>query len=70
MAPHKWRTTRARMTLQQVADLLGVTAMAVSRYERGVGSPSLEVIIRYEEVSKGLVRAKDWVALRRSKAAA
>lgn len=69
MDPRKWRTTRARKTLAEVADALDKTTAAVSGYERGTITPNLDVIIKYEEISGGLVRAKDWVEMHRKDAA-
>lgn len=48
---------RAGVNLRDVAEVLGTTAMSVSRWERGICEPSIEMAAAYREVLDALEEA-------------
>ncbi|AWK85052.1 helix-turn-helix domain-containing protein [Azospirillum thermophilum] len=53
------------ITLAGLAAAVGVTEVAMSRYERGIRFPRPEIIERIEEATDGAVRAEDFLRVRR-----
>lgn len=55
--PNYLRTHRKRqaLSLDEMADLLGLTGAAVSRHERGDGKPSYESVIAYRFIHRASI---------------
>lgn len=66
MKVRTWRK-REKRTLLWVAQQTGQKApLNVSRHERGIRAPSLQMIARYQELTKDAVVYEDWLDLERS----
>lgn len=50
------------MTLAEVAEKVGVTEVAISRYERGERIPRPAIMQKIEEITDGFVRPNDFVS--------
>lgn len=55
----EWRK-RAKLSTQSLGDMLGVSRVAVGRYEDGDLNPSIIVAVRLEVLSSGEVLVEDW----------
>jgi transcriptional regulator with XRE-family HTH domain len=51
-----------KLTLVELAQQVGVTEVAISRYERGERLPRPSVMRKIEEVTGGLVRPNDFLS--------
>ena len=54
-----WRTLKG-LTQEQVADLMGISYVTVSRHESGVRSPRTPERLRYAQITEGAVTSADW----------
>lgn len=60
MTPRKWREEEKKLTLEQLAKLVGVTPSYISRVERGMQMPSGKVMRAYHVLSNGVVKPTDF----------
>lgn len=64
MDPAAWRR-RERLSLRDVAALIGCTRMSVKRYEEGARDPTNSTVVAYKRISKGDVTGEDFDRARR-----
>jgi transcriptional regulator with XRE-family HTH domain len=56
-----WLKKRWKGTKEEFAQKIGVSLMALNRYERGIRQPRLDIAIRIEKATNGEVTVEDLI---------
>ncbi|MGD9156892.1 MAG: helix-turn-helix transcriptional regulator [Desulfobacteraceae bacterium] len=62
----EWRKKEG-LTLQQMADKLGCSKQALAKYDKGTGTPGLELAVAIHQLTKGKVSYEEMIHLRKLK---